>query len=691
MADLQSYGLFSSSQNLFHKLTDPFHPLSTQEDHQKARMLSALLLAQMAVALVLIATALAFRSAPSTFFLSIISLPIIAAMYWVSRTRAYRLAANALVLFSTILCFVLLANPNIPNTISIHLFILPIFFSGLMLSLRATLIVGVTIALGLVLAPLVIPIVPGEYWLAVVFDLAVVPLILVSVVIRRRDYERLILSEERVHSLMDASNEKVIIYDESGKILDMNSAAESLLARPRTDIIGSNLLDHINPNDHQKIQHVMFGSINSILVTWVSALQTSHECQVMTRPYQHSSQTAYVLTAQDVTKERLAERRRIEYERRYDALFNRTADAVLITDLDGRYISVNRQALHMFRCNPGDMIGHNSSEFYDPTQMQQEGGLSRRVIAGETLPIYERSFLRKDGSTFIAEVNTMLVKDGDGKPLYMQSTVRDVSQRRQLEQQQFELAVQRERMKILQAFIDDASHYFRTPLTSIKTSAYLMGRFTQHPDKQKQQLEMVNIQIERLEQLLNDLLMMTRLDREAAEGQNLMRIDMNRLLLQLVSEHMTSDTNTSESHQWEFLPTTDDLIILGDRSRLALALSNILNNACKYTPASGQISVKTYRQYHLIVIEISDTGVGISDEELVHIFDNFYRTDAARARDSVSSGMGLSIAQKIIKMHRGVIHVHSQPKMGSTFVIHLPVAGEKLEADAQILAASTIP
>lgn len=687
MTDTQPPALFTRSQRLFRALTAPFHPLPTREDRQKARLLSALLLAQMGMCFMLLGTALAFNGDLTSALLPVISLPILAAMYWVSRTRAYRTAAHALVFFSTLLCFVLLISPNLPDTIPVHLLILPIFFAGFMLSMRTTLIGVAAIAVGLLIAPFFITIIPGEYWLAIVFDIAVVPLILVSVIVRRRDFDRVTLSEQRVSSLMDATNEKVIIYDHRGKILDVNSAAEHLLARPREALIGSDLLDHISGADHQKFRHVMFGTINSTLLTWVSALQTVHECQVLTRPYQHSSQTAYVLTAQDVTKERVAERRRIEYERRYEALFNRTADAVLITDLDGRYISVNRQALHMFRCNPGDMIGHNSSEFADPAQARQEA-IASRVIAGETLPIYERSFCRKDGTTFTAEVNTMLVKDGDGKGLYMQSIVRDVSQRRQIEQQQFELAVQRERMKILQAFIDDASHYFRTPLTSIKTAAYLMGRFTHNPEKQANQLEMINIQIERLEQLLNDLLMMTRLDREAAEGQNMMRVDVNRLLLQLVSEHMTSNNTNGENHQWEFLPTSEELVILGDRSRLALAFSNILNNAAKYTPPNGQIRVKTYRQYHLSVIEISDTGVGMTDEELMHIFDNFYRADAARARDSISSGMGLSIAQKIIKMHRGVIHVHSEPATGSTFLIHLPVASEKQEPEAPLLIST---
>ena len=689
MVDIQSQVVFTRFQRLFHNLTAPFHPLPSQEDRQKARLLSALLLVQMGICLILLGTALAFNGETNSILLPVISLPIIGAMYWVSRTRSHRLVAHALVVFSTILCFILLLDPHLPDTIPVHLFILPIFFAGFMLSMRTTLVVVASIAVGTVFAPLVITIVPGEYWLAILFDIAVVPLILVSVLVRRWDYDRVMLSEKRVSSLMDATNEKVIIYDHRGKILDVNSAAEHLLARPREALIGSDLLDHISGGDHQKFRHVMFGTINSTLLTWVSALQTVHECQVLTRPYQHSSQTAYVLTAQDVTKERVAERRRIEYERRYEALFNRTADAVLITDLDGRYISVNRQALHMFRCNPGDMIGHNSSEFVDPAQARQEG-IANRVIAGETLPIYERTFCRKDGSIFTAEVNTMLVKDGDGKGLYMQSIVRDVSQRRQIEQQQFELAVQRERVKILQAFINDASHYFRTPLTSIKTAAYLMGRFTQNPEKQAHQLEMVNIQIERLEQLLNDLLMMTRLDREAAEGQNVMRVDVNRLLLQLVSEHMTTNNAEGDNHQWEFLPTTEDLIILGDRGRLALAFSNILNNAVKYTPPNGQIRVKTYRQYHLVVIEISDTGLGMNDEELMHIFENFYRADAARARDSVSSGMGLSIAQKIIKMHRGVIHVHSQPDTGSTFLIHLPVAGEKMESDAPLMLTTSL-
>jgi PAS domain S-box-containing protein len=346
MADTQSRTLLTKSQRLFHRLTNPFHPLPSQEDRQKARLLAVLLLTQMGMALLLIATGLTFRGSFNSIVFPLVYLLVLGAMYWASRTRAYRIAARSLVIFLMGMCFMLLANPILPDAFPIHLLILPIFFAGLLLSLRTTIFVAVIIAIGLLIAPLLIPVDQGEYLLAVVIDVAVLPLILVSVLVRRYDYDRLILSELRVRSLMDASNEKVVIYDREGLILDVNSAAEQLLARPRMDLIGSPLINHIDPADHQKFRQVMRGSINSTLMTWVSALQTSHECQVLTRPYQHSNQKAYVLTAHDVTKERVAERRRIEYERRYEALFNRTADAVLITDLEGRYISVNRQALH---------------------------------------------------------------------------------------------------------------------------------------------------------------------------------------------------------------------------------------------------------------------------------------------------------------------------------------------------------
>lgn len=674
-------------QHLFRTLTTPLDPLPTQEERQAARLLATLLLAQMGIGLLLFFFDGLFNT-PARLDFFLVALPVLVILYGISRTRFYVIGAWVLVAINLLVWFGLLVDMSVVDTLPASMLILPVFFASLMLSVRDTLWVALATVTGLLLIPLAIPVYGESYWVAVFFDITVIPLILVSMLLRRRDYDRLMLSEQRVKSLMEVTTEKIIVYDEAGQIVDMNGAAEQLLGRPRHDLISRSLFEFIAPDDHEKFRGLMYRMRHPALIHWISAQQTQHECQLMARPYHHGSRTLYVLTAHDVTKERVAERRRIENERRYEALFNRTADAVLITDLDGVYISVNRQALYMFRCKPGDMIGQHSSNFLDPDQLVQES-ISNRVMSGETLPIYERSFRRKDGATFIAEVNTMLVKDGDGKPKYMQSIVRDVSQRRQLEQQHFELALQRERMKILQTFIDDASHHFRTPLTSLKTSIYLMGR-VEDTRKQTAHLDMMNMQTERLDQLINDLLMVSRLDREAAEGQNNIRIDLNRLLLQLVSEHMTMGVGSGEEHQWEFLPTTDELICQGDRSRLALAISNILHNASRYTPAGGQICVRTRRHYHLAVVEVIDNGIGMADDEKPFIFENFYRTDAARQRDSVPSGMGLSITHKIISMHRGVIHVESQIGQGSTFRIHLPLAGEAAEESAALMSAPTM-
>jgi signal transduction histidine kinase len=115
------------------------------------------------------------------------------------------------------------------------------------------------------------------------------------------------------------------------------------------------------------------------------------------------------------------------------------------------------------------------------------------------------------------------------------------------------------------------------------------------------------------------------------------------------------------------------LIISADEHRLRQVLVNLLSNAVKFTPEEGQITIRTALINHEALIEVSDTGPGISEEDLPFLFDRFYRADASRHRDSGGSGIGLTIVKLIIDAHQGRIDVQSLPGEGATFRIILPL------------------
>ena len=121
------------------------------------------------------------------------------------------------------------------------------------------------------------------------------------------------------------------------------------------------------------------------------------------------------------------------------------------------------------------------------------------------------------------------------------------------------------------------------------------------------------------------------------------------------------------------LRKNEDVVIIGDRLRLHQLLLNLLDNAIKYTPEHGHVSVASERQNGFVRVQVQDTGVGIPREELKKVFDRFYRVDKARSREMGGSGLGLAIAKWIAELHRGHIDVESEVGKGSTFTVYLPL------------------
>lgn len=114
-----------------------------------------------------------------------------------------------------------------------------------------------------------------------------------------------------------------------------------------------------------------------------------------------------------------------------------------------------------------------------------------------------------------------------------------------------------------------------------------------------------------------------------------------------------------------------------DKVKFALAISNLIENGIKYNIEGGSIRVSLNADYNNLYIKVADTGVGIPDDCVDHIFERFYRVDKARSRDTGGTGLGLSISKNIITLHRGTINVYSEPGKGTTFTVRVPMNREK--------------
>ncbi len=232
-------------------------------------------------------------------------------------------------------------------------------------------------------------------------------------------------------------------------------------------------------------------------------------------------------------------------------------------------------------------------------------------------------------------------------------------------------------------FISAVSHELRTPLTSIKgyASILMTGKVGELPEQVKERLEKVNKHSDNLVKLINDLLDISRIESGRVEMKfvkcsmaSLIENVRDLLTPQIKEKNLQLETNIASN--------TPEIYI--DRDQIERVFINLLGNAIKFTPEGGTITIKVYLDSQQLKVEISDTGIGIAEEDLGKLFNEFYRVDNVINQNVKGSGLGLTLAKGIVEAHQGRIWVTSKLKKGTTFHFTLPLERQKVAIDQNV-------
>ncbi|MEU7818821.1 HAMP domain-containing sensor histidine kinase [Pseudonocardia sp. NPDC049154] len=224
----------------------------------------------------------------------------------------------------------------------------------------------------------------------------------------------------------------------------------------------------------------------------------------------------------------------------------------------------------------------------------------------------------------------------------------------------------------LRQFVADASHELRTPLAAIRGYAELTARDRTLPPTVAHSLSRITSQAERMSTLVEDLLLLARLD----AGRPLERapVDLTRLVLDAVSDAGAA----GPGHRWRLDLPPEPVVVLGDTLRLTQVVTNLLANARTHTPAGTEVTVGLRTPTdpadpadRAVLVTVSDTGPGIPPALAAHVFERFARGDGSRSRDRGSTGLGLAIVQAVVDAHGGTVTVASRPGR-TTFTVRLP-------------------
>lgn len=364
----------------------------------------------------------------------------------------------------------------------------------------------------------------------------------------------------------------------------------------------------------------------------------------------------------DITERKKSETEMRRSEERY-RLFVRGIQnmAVMMVDHDLRYVLAEGELLATTGYSKEDMEGRTVDEVISPEAVDMLKALYRRALGGEE---FQFEFVHDEGA-YLAHYIPMV--DSTDSVYAVMVVVQDITDFRHAENQRMQLALREKQVRMLSEFITSASHQFGTPLSIITSSASLMLHPRNKEDLQRH-VDKILTQVESIGHLISSLALMTRLDAESHFQPTLCYLNgiVEGAWLTVQSRAQARDIAVA----LELSP--EPLRYTGDPQYLHEAFVQLLDNAIRYTPDGGKVSVQLKTTPESYVIEIADSGVGIAPEHHPHVFERFYRADYAQTTSGF--GLGLSIAAKVIERHKGTITFESVPDEGTTFMIHLPRA-----------------
>jgi len=213
-------------------------------------------------------------------------------------------------------------------------------------------------------------------------------------------------------------------------------------------------------------------------------------------------------------------------------------------------------------------------------------------------------------------------------------------------------------------FMLSVTHELKSPLASIKL--YIETILKRHLEKEQQQQFLTNSlkDIERLDDLVENVLIATKLENVQVQFQK-EKINFSEAVIK-ISERLQIYSCTTQSIKLNVEP---DIMLVGDRMALSSVVTNLLENAIKYSPACEQISVKLYREKKDVVLSVSDFGIGISDEEKKNIFNKFYRVGSENTRKTKGTGLGLYIVKTVLDKHQAQVRVKDNKPSGTIFEV----------------------
>ncbi len=340
------------------------------------------------------------------------------------------------------------------------------------------------------------------------------------------------------------------------------------------------------------------------------------------------------------------------------AIVNSMADGIIVINRECQLVLWNPAAIKILDLNMKLEIGRDFKDIIEEKDLVEVINKAFSPDFSQYTVLSEEIELTK-GETKTIMVHVACVRDEKGSDLGVVSTFRDITGLKEVEE-------------VKSQFVTMVAHELRAPLAAVEgyLTAYLTGVAGTDPQFNRQMLERARLRSQSLMELVNDLLQFVRLESKKVVRKKEL-LDMSDIIVntvELLKQQGESKDLVFQLDIPEKLP-----LIEADRTEMEQLITNLVSNAIKYNVKNGKVIVSVVPDTHYLNMKVTDTGIGIEEESLPRIFDEFYRVQGAKTRYTTGTGLGLSIVKKIVESHFGRIEAESKVDKGTTFTVKLPL------------------
>lgn len=381
-----------------------------------------------------------------------------------------------------------------------------------------------------------------------------------------------------------------------------------------------------------------------------------------------------------ITEQKLINEMLRASEERFRTIFNSAAVSIALADRNGRIIDSNPAFEKMLGYSLQELRKMSFHDYTYPEDIQTNVELLNEAILGK-INSYRmvKRYIRKDGTVIWASLVASVVKDADGKPSFLIATMEDITQIKRAEDIRFE----KERLEFANRakseFLATMSHELRTPLNSIIGFSELLneGMYGELNEKQAHYINNVLTSSKFLLDLINDIL-----DLSKVEAGKIELVKEKISVPGTIGETLILIKEKASTHNVVINPVFDPQldVIDADKQRFKQILFNLLSNAIKFSKKEGgTVTIATKKEGDMAKISVSDTGIGIREEDLGKLFHEFCQVSPDISNKYGGTGLGLAITRRLVELHGGSIEVESKYGEGSTFTFTLPLFSKEQE------------